>query len=114
VSGDAWVYGAARVSGDAWVYGAAWVSGDAWVYGDAQLTKKFECVSVSNLYWDFTSLPKGIRVGCKFFNLKEWKENHIQIGMANGLTEDQAKAYYQLMRSVRRIQKLESLKQKGK
>jgi hypothetical protein len=35
VSGDAWVYGNAKVSGDAWVYGNAMVSGDAKVSGDA-------------------------------------------------------------------------------
>ena len=43
-SGDAWVYGDARVYGDAWVsgdarvYGEAQVSGDAWVYGDARVS----------------------------------------------------------------------------
>ena len=35
VSGDAQVYGNALVSGDAQVYGDAWVYGDAQVYGDA-------------------------------------------------------------------------------
>ena len=38
MSGNAWVYGNARVSGDAWVYGNARVSGDARVYGDAQVS----------------------------------------------------------------------------
>ena len=43
LSGDAWVYGNARVSGnaqvcgDAWVYGNAWVSGNAQVSGDARV-----------------------------------------------------------------------------
>jgi hypothetical protein len=43
-SGDAWVYGNARVygdarvSGDAWVYGDAEVSGNARVYGDAEVS----------------------------------------------------------------------------
>ena len=42
-SGDAWVYGNARVYGnaevygDAWVYGDAEVCGDAWVYGNARV-----------------------------------------------------------------------------
>ena len=46
VSGDAWVYGNARVSGDAQVsgnaqvYGKAWVSGKAQVSGDAQVYGK--------------------------------------------------------------------------
>lgn len=35
VCGDAKVYGNALVCGDAWVYGNARVYGDAWVYGDA-------------------------------------------------------------------------------
>ena len=38
-SGDAWVYGNARVSGDAWVYGNARVSGNAQVSGDAWVSK---------------------------------------------------------------------------
>ena len=37
VSGNAWVYGNAVVSGDARVYGNARVSGDASVYGDAEV-----------------------------------------------------------------------------
>ena len=36
-SGNAWVYGNARVSGNARVYGDARVSGNAWVYGDARV-----------------------------------------------------------------------------
>ena len=37
VSGDAWVYGNARVFDNAWVSGNAQVYGNAWVYGDAQV-----------------------------------------------------------------------------
>ena len=37
-SGNAWVYGNARVSGNAWVYGNARVYGNAWVYGDAEVS----------------------------------------------------------------------------
>jgi carbonic anhydrase/acetyltransferase-like protein (isoleucine patch superfamily) len=46
VSGNAWVYGNARVygnawvSGNAWVYGNARVSGNAQVYGDAWVSAK--------------------------------------------------------------------------
>ena len=36
-SGDAWVYGNAKVCGNAEVYGDAWVCGDAWVYGNAKV-----------------------------------------------------------------------------
>ena len=38
VSGNAWVYGNASVSGNAWVYGNAEVSGDARVYGNARVS----------------------------------------------------------------------------
>ena len=38
VSGNAWVYGNARVYGNAWVYGNARVSGNAWVYGNARVS----------------------------------------------------------------------------
>ena len=37
-SGNAWVYGDARVSGNAWVYGDARVSGGARVYGNARVS----------------------------------------------------------------------------
>ena len=37
VFGDAQVYGNAKVYGDAWVYGDAQVYGNAWVYGDAKV-----------------------------------------------------------------------------
>ena len=36
-TGDAWVYGDAKVYGDAWVYGDAKVYGDARVFGDAKV-----------------------------------------------------------------------------
>ena len=37
ISGDAWVYGNARVFGNAWVYGEVQVAGNAWVYGNAKV-----------------------------------------------------------------------------
>ena len=37
-SGNAWVYGDARVSGNAWVYGDARVSGNAEVSGNARVS----------------------------------------------------------------------------
>jgi hypothetical protein len=101
------VYGDARVYGDALVYG------DARVYGDALVNKKFESVNVTNLNWSITSLPKGIQVGCHFRSYKEWKEKHVQIGLENGLTEEESKAYFKLFQSIRRIQHLEYKKQKA-
>jgi len=112
VSGNALVSGEARVYGDARVYGNAQVSGNAQVYGDAQVSKPHQTVNVTNLRWNFTSLPKGIQVGCMFLTLKEWREQHVKIGMGHGLTEEEAKAYYQLMRAVRRIQRIQEKKSK--
>ena len=110
VSGNAWVYGNAQVSGDARVFGDAWVYGDAWVSGDARVYFKYQCISVTNLNWSFTSLPKGIQIGCHFHTMGEWKLNYAEIGKENGLSKEQSKAYYELMKAVRRIQRLESKK----
>jgi hypothetical protein len=120
VCSNAWVYGDARVYGNAWVSGNAqvygnaqvcsntWVSGNAWVYGDAQVYRLYQVCNVTNLKWNFTSLPKGVQVGCHFKSMKEWKEKHIEIGKENGLSPELAKAYYDLMKSIRKIQRLES------
>ena len=40
VSGDAWVYGEAKVSGEARVFGDAWVYGKARVFGEAWVSGK--------------------------------------------------------------------------
>jgi hypothetical protein len=98
-----------RVYGNAQVYGDAQVSGNAWVSGDANLTQTHECVSVSNLNWTLTSLPEGVQVGCKFLSMKEWKAQYLEIGKAHKLTEDESKTYYQLVLSIRKIQKLKAL-----
>ena len=37
VYGNAWVYGNAKVCGNAWVFGDAKVFGNAWVFGDAKV-----------------------------------------------------------------------------
>ena len=53
VSGDAQVFGDARVSGDAQVFGDAWVSGDArvsgdaWVFGDARVSEPWSYIEVT-------------------------------------------------------------------
>ena len=49
-TGDAWVFGNARVSGNAEVFGNAWVSGDAEVFGDARV---YGNVWVSGNAWVF-------------------------------------------------------------
>ena len=71
-SGDAWVYGDAKVYGDAWVYGDAKVYGDAQVYGDAKVFKMSHYLVVGPLGSrdDFTTffrtkhLTIGVKCGC--------------------------------------------------
>ena len=74
-SGNAWVYGNARVYGNAWVYGDARVSGDARVYGnaevsgDARVTSKKDYIVFKNSWSSFrwftyTKSNKMWNVGC--------------------------------------------------
>ena len=68
-SGDAWVYGNARVYGDAWVYGNARVSGNAEVYGDAEVSKLNDYIVFKNnwssgRYFTYTRSNKMWKVGC--------------------------------------------------
>ena len=49
-SGNAWVYGDARVSGNAWVYGDARVSGNARVSGDASVYGDAEVYGNARVY----------------------------------------------------------------
>ncbi len=111
VFGDARVYDNARVYGNAEVYGNARVSGtarvfgNAEVFGDAKIEHHYQVRNVVGLNWSLTSLPGGIQVGCKFYTMEEWKDKHVRIGLSNGLTEEQAKAYYLLMKAIRREQR---------
>ena len=74
-SGDAWVYGDARVygnaqvSGDARVYRNAQVSGDAWVYGDARVSGNAR-VSGENDYTTAKGFGREYRP-TTFFRLKD-------------------------------------------
>jgi UDP-3-O-[3-hydroxymyristoyl] glucosamine N-acyltransferase len=84
VSGDAQVYGDARVSdnarvsGDAQVYGDARVSdnarvsGDAQVYGDAQIEAPDDCKGIINERYGITILPESIQIGCQLHKKREW------------------------------------------
>ena len=109
---SAWVLGNAQVSGNAWVFGNAQVSGNAWVFGNAQVLGEarvslyHEVFNVTNTRWSFTSLPKGVQIGCHFHSMKEWKEKHKEIGQQNGLSKEESIAYYKLMTAVRRVQRL--------
>jgi len=51
VSGNAWVYGDARVYGNAWVSGDARVCGNAWVYGDARVYGNAQVCGDKAIFW---------------------------------------------------------------
>ena len=56
-------------SGNAWVYGDARVSGDAWVYGNAEVSKLNDYIVFKNnwssgRYFTYTRSNKMWRVGC--------------------------------------------------
>jgi GTP1/Obg family GTP-binding protein len=93
-------------------HGNARVHGNAQVSGDAQVSLLHQVSSITNLHWSLTSLPKGVQVGCHFHTMNEWKECHLEIGEANGLSKEMAKEYYRLMKAIRRIQRLEALERK--
>ena len=81
-SGDAWVYGNARVygdarvSGDAWVYGDAEVSGNARVSGDADYTTIHGFGTQFRTTTFFQCEDKQIRVSCGCFlgTIPEFRE----------------------------------------
>ena len=52
VSDNAWVYGNAKVYGDARVFGNAWISGDAKVYGDARVSDNAWVYGNAKVYGD--------------------------------------------------------------
>ena len=83
-SGNAWVSGNAQVYGDARVCGNAWVSGNARVYGDARVYGKIIVGTRSDGYtFLVTPTTDGLRIiaGCRYF------------------TFDQARAHWQDTRS---------------
>ena len=50
MSGDAWVFGEARVSDKAQVFGEARVSGDAWVFGEARVSDKAQVFGKARVF----------------------------------------------------------------
>ena len=52
VSDNAWVYGNAKVYGDARVFGNAWISGDARVFGDARVSGNARVYGNAKVYGD--------------------------------------------------------------
>ncbi|MFK5950904.1 MAG: hypothetical protein QM500_19300 [Methylococcales bacterium] len=53
-----------RVSGNAWVYGDARVSGDAWK----------SPICISGLFYRVTIIDQYIRIGCEYHLITEWLE----------------------------------------
>ena len=75
-SGDAWVYGNARVSGDARVYGDAWVSGDARVQNcrDYSATSCFGSGNRTTTFFRTKDGGISVRCGCFYGTLNEFRE----------------------------------------
>lgn len=82
VYGDARVYGDAQVCGDARVYGNAWVSGDARVYGNARVqncrdysaTSCFGSENRTTTFFRTKDGGVGVRCGCFYGTLAEFRE----------------------------------------
>ena len=81
-SGDAWVYGDARVFGNALVFGDAQVSGNALVYGNARVQNcrdysATSCFGSENRTTTFFRTKDGgisVRCGCFYGTLREFRE----------------------------------------
>ena len=87
-SGNAWVYGNARVSGNAQVCGNArvcgnaWVSGDARVYGDAWVSGENDYTTAKGFGREYRTTTFfrlkdggiGVRCGCFYGTLDEFRK----------------------------------------
>ena len=75
-SGNAWVYGDAKVFGNAMVFGDAKVSGDAWVFGDADYATIHGFGTQFRTTTFFRCKDKKVRVacGCFFGTIPEFRE----------------------------------------
>ena len=131
-SGDAWVYGDARVYGDAWVYGDARVYGDAWVYGDAEVSGNarvsgnaevsgnarvsgdaevsgnadyivFKNTWSSGRYFTYTKSNKNWRVGCFYGSGAELVEKAYKDSKKSG---DFYKAYVDFVEKLEEIENI--------
>ena len=71
LSGDAWVYGSARVYDSAWVYGSARVCDSACVYGD-EIKNRYDICYISNRYYNITITPLHIKIGCQYHAQEAW------------------------------------------
>ena len=99
-SGDAWVYGNAKVSGNAEVYGNAWVYGNAKVSGDADYIV-FKNHWSSGRYFTYTKSNKMWRVGCFYGTGQELINKAYQDSEISG------KHYEAYVEFVEKLEKLE-------
>ena len=107
VAGGARVYGEAQVYGDARVYGAAWVYDDARVYGAARVSGEAQVrgdvgdtspLQIQGTRWVCNMASRTIwRMGCCFYNLKEWVERFDEI-TAKNKQEDIKDEYWRYVR----------------
>ena len=75
-SGDAWVYGDARVFGNAWVCGDARVFGDAWVQNcrDYSATSCFGSENRTTTFFRTKDGGISVRCGCFYGTMSEFRE----------------------------------------
>lgn len=119
VSGNAWVYGDARVFGNAWVSDDARVSGNAWVFGNARVCGNAVIPSsrdimnvIFNAAFSITITPQNIVVGCQLFTreacLKISKKEAIAMGLPSNMYskyKDIIKACLAMVPTAKKVRK---------
>ena len=93
-------------SGNAWVYGKARVSGDAWVSGDAEVSGNADYIVFKNnwssgRYFTYTRSNKMWRVGCFYGTGQELIKKAYQD------SEESGKHYEAYVEFVEKLEKLE-------
>ena len=106
-SGDAWVYGNAKVYGDALVSGNAWVYGDAEVSGNAWVSKLDDHIVFKNTwssgrYFTYTKSNKMWKVGCFYGTGEELIKKAYQDN------EDSGKHYEAYVNLVKTLEELDN------
>jgi len=112
-SGNAWVYGDAKVFGNAWVYGDAKVFGDArvcgnaWVFGDARVYGNAEVygnawVSITpKLLTGFkhsvTICDTTTQIGCENHNHTIWLERGKAIIKTDGISSEETEEMHSII-----------------
>ena len=91
VSDNAWVYGNAKVYGDARVFGNAWISGDARVFGDARVSgnaRVYGDARVFNTRHFFVQGPIGSRDGYVTFYRTKDDTVEVRCGCFSGSLQE--------------------------